>query len=233
MLGDADPDWSKFASEPTHPLRAFLTRHPSIRDLAIGCDLDAECGFQMDPDDLFSTLASVKHLGCPSFVFEAVATSKLTAQLESLAITNLALYIGDPLRPTAKALAEDSLPNLRKLEIWADMCDSELEAETIEGFMLAAKGLEELAFQPGVPDYDEFLSALGGAGNLRRIRLNEQQVLELGYSGADWETLMVELAETCPRLEFIAKYEGKDVWKVIRGADLDEPSVVKVDIRSL
>jgi len=156
MLGDADPAWSGFASEPTHPLRAFLTRHTSIQDLAIGCPLDDVSGREVKPDDLSLILPSVKHLALPSFLLETVVTSKVASQLESLATSNPSLYDDDPLTPAAEALTENALPNLRKLAIWADMGEFELGAGVVEAFVLAAKGLEVLEFRVDIEDYVSF-----------------------------------------------------------------------------
>ncbi|CAE6536998.1 unnamed protein product [Rhizoctonia solani] len=229
MLGDADPDWFGFVSIPSHPLRAFLARHTSIRDLAIGFPLEDVSGREMDPNDLSQILPSVKHLAFPSFLLKAVVTSKLASQLESLAISDPSLYDDDPLGPAAEAMGENTLPNLRKLAIWADMGEFELGAEALVLFFSAAKGLEELEFRTEVQDYGEFLSALCEAENLRQIKLDEHRICRV----AGWEFTMIELGNVCPRLEVIASTHGKGAWKIVRGEDRDEPSIIKVDPYSL
>ncbi|CAE6422582.1 unnamed protein product [Rhizoctonia solani] len=224
MLGDTDPDWFGFVTKPTHHLRAFLARNTSIRDLAIGCPLEDVSGGEMDPDDLSQLLPSVKRLACPFFLCEAVVTSELASRLESLVITNQEFYEDNPLGSVAEAMGEDTLPNLRKLAIWADM--SNLGIGELRAFVSAARELEELEVRIEVEDYKEFLSALSGAENIRRIKMNKPG---LGASVTEWETLMVELAETCPRLEVVTTHEEGGLWKVVRAVKLDKPSIVKVD----
>ncbi|CAE6451335.1 unnamed protein product [Rhizoctonia solani] len=149
MLGDADPDWYRFISTPTHPLRAFLARHPTIQDLGIGCPLEDVSSDGIEPDELSRLLPSVKHLACPLFLCKVVVISKLATQLESLAISDM--WLGDsddkPFDDLLEVMTEDSLPNLRKLAIWDNLSSYSLEVEVLEAFFLAAKGLEELEFR--------------------------------------------------------------------------------------
>ncbi|CAE6537083.1 unnamed protein product [Rhizoctonia solani] len=179
MLGSADPGWLEFASDPTHPFRTFLARHPSIRDLAIGCPMDIE-GTGINPDDLSQLLPSVKHLAIPSFMCESVVKSQLALHLESLVISDPSFHDEDALDPVAEAMRIRTLPNLRKLSIWAESEDFELTAGVVEAFTSAAKGLEELEFRVPVDDYSGFIEAMGMAENLRQIKLVPSQVMKFG-----------------------------------------------------
>ncbi|CAE6451435.1 unnamed protein product [Rhizoctonia solani] len=235
MLGDADPGWSEFISTPTHPLRAFLARHPTIQDLGIGYPLEDVSSDGMDPDELSRLLPSVKHLACPLFLCEAVVTSKLATQLESLAISDYSLAGFDeeymPFDPLFALIAEDSLPNLRKLEIWDDFAVYYFTAQEFERFFLIAKGLEELEFRVDVYDSDDFFRALSGAKNLRRITFDQNQFHPRGISDDAQRSVMVTLAETCPLLETITQYRGSS-WAVVRSGS-DQPTIEKIKHRSL
>ncbi|CCO34867.1 peptide-methionine (S)-S-oxide reductase [Rhizoctonia solani AG-1 IB] len=168
-LGDVETEWYRFADDTTYPLRAFLVRHPRIRNFGIGLSPDSELYDGIDPDLLAELLPSVQHLAFPMFLCESVVTSKLALQIETLAITNLYLYDDDPFGPTFEVLCEDSLPKLRTLEIWASGgCEYKLETEVVEAFLLAAKELEVLDFEIQVDDIDEFESLLSTTDNLCR-----------------------------------------------------------------
>ncbi|CAE6526608.1 unnamed protein product [Rhizoctonia solani] len=190
ILGDADPDWIGFISKRTHPLRAFLARHPTIQDLKIGCPMDDISSDGMDPDELSCILLSVTHLACPVFLCEAVVTSKLARQLKSLAISNP--HLGDlddnPFDFIVQKMTGNALPNLRKLSIWDELCYYSLEVRFLQAFFLAAKGLEELEFRIGVDDYDGFLFVLGQAKNLRRIKIAYDQFRD---SEDSWESFVM------------------------------------------
>ncbi|EUC59373.1 hypothetical protein RSOL_311980, partial [Rhizoctonia solani AG-3 Rhs1AP] len=185
VLGDADPGWSEFISTPTHPLRAFLARHPTIQDFGIGYSLEVVSRDGMDPNELSRLLPSVKHLACPMFVCEVVVISKLAIQLESLAmiISNMSLGEPDatPFDLLLEVMTEDSLPNLRKLAIWDDFSSYSLRAEVLESFFLAAKRLEELEFRLYVDDFSEHESKKTGlALALKSVWiLKNQQVAHL------------------------------------------------------
>ncbi|CAE7109293.1 unnamed protein product [Rhizoctonia solani] len=213
FLGDADPDWFEFATEPTHPLRTFLARHTSIRDLAISCSTEVS-GTGMELNNLPQLPPSIRHLAIPLFMCESVVESPLALHIESLAISNLSLHGDDPLGPLAEAVSKVTLPNLRKLEIWAGYGDFELGSGVFEAFVSAAKGLEELDFKAEVEDYDEFLTALDGAENLRQITVNPGQLLKPGFP-ITWNFALNELAEMCPRLEMILTHGGQ-MNRVIR-----------------
>jgi hypothetical protein len=153
ILGDVETEWYRFADDTTYPLRAFLVRHPRIRNFGIGLSPDGELYDGIDPDLLAELLPSVQHLAFPMFLCESVVASKLALQIETLAITNLYLYDDDPFGPTFEVLCEDSLPKLRTLEIWASGgCEYKLETEVVEAFLLAAKELEVLDFEIQVDD---------------------------------------------------------------------------------
>ncbi|CAE6451359.1 unnamed protein product, partial [Rhizoctonia solani] len=217
MLGSADPGWVGFASNPTHPFRAFLARHPSIRDLAVGCPLDTD-DIGMDPDDLAHLLPSVKHLALPSFMCEPAIESQLALQLESLAISDPLFHDEDALDPVAEAMGISTLPNLRKLAIWAEPGDFELRAGVVEALTLAAKGLEELEFRAPVEDYSEFIEAMSGAENLRQIKLVPSQVMKFGLPFS-WRAVLEDLAEMCPRLEIVVGHSGIDGCQILRNDD--------------
>ncbi|CAE6390834.1 unnamed protein product [Rhizoctonia solani] len=235
VLGDADPGWSEFISTPTHPLRAFLARHPTIQDFGIGCPLEDVSSDGMDPEELSRLLPSVKHLACPLFLCEVVVISKLATQLVSLAISDFSLAGADeedtPFYPLFSLMTEDSLPNLRQLAIWDDFGVYYLTAEVFEEFFLAAKGLEELEFRVDVYDSDDFFRVLSGAKNLRRITLDKNEFCPRGISDDAWRSVMVTLAETCPLLETIAQYRGIS-WAVVRGGS-DQPTIEKIERCSL
>ncbi|CUA73036.1 hypothetical protein RSOLAG22IIIB_10479 [Rhizoctonia solani] len=151
MLGAADPDWASFASNPTHSFRSFLARHPTIKDLAIGCPTTAGrhgAFLCMDPDDLSRLLPSVKTLAFPSFMWQSIASSKLASRLESIAISNLAFVLDlNPLGSIAEAMGENSFPNVRKVSILVQLGCIPLTMDALEGFRLAAEGLEEVEFE--------------------------------------------------------------------------------------
>ena len=77
---------------------------------------------------------------------------------------------------------------------------------------------------------DEFLSAMNRAQNLRRFtwhlpaQANNREAMEVSY-----ETKMKELAKACPQPEEIVGYEGRVVWKVVRGDELDGPCFVRTN----
>ncbi|KDN36449.1 hypothetical protein RSAG8_10841, partial [Rhizoctonia solani AG-8 WAC10335] len=230
VLGNVDPGWFEFMSKATHPLRTFLARHPAIRDLGIGCPVDDMPSGGMDLDELSQLLPSVKHLACPLFLCEVVVTSKLATQIESLAISNPCPGNpnGNPFDPIFQAMTEDSLPNLRKLAIWHNLGRYWLRGKDLEPFFLAAKGLEELELRTSLEDYDGFLSALGGAKNLRQIKVNHNQIWVHGTPAGKWEPIMLRLAERCPLLEMIVDYHGTHPLRFVRD-DSGQPSIVKIE----
>ncbi|CAE6451410.1 unnamed protein product [Rhizoctonia solani] len=205
-----------------------------LEPLGIGCPLEDVSSDGMDLDELSRLLPSVKHLACPLFLCEAVIISKLATQLESLNVSDSSPGKPDdaPFAPLLKVMTEDSLPNLRKLAIWDDFSSYLLEAEVLEVFFLAAKGLEELEFRIDVDDYDEFLSILSGARNLQRITMDQHPFREYELSDDAWGSMMAALAEACPLLERIVHYHGIDSWAVVRSGS-DQPTIEKIETRFL
>ncbi|EUC59386.1 hypothetical protein RSOL_312230, partial [Rhizoctonia solani AG-3 Rhs1AP] len=216
MPGRLDLDSSHFALDPSHPLRAILARHSSIRDLAVGCLMFPK-GFSMDPDDLPRLLPSIKHPAFPSFMWESILKSDILALRPDSRIISDPAFLdddgsNDPLDPIVNAMNEDTLPKLRKTQFG----DTGLRADVLDAFVSAAKGLGELNFEIHVEG--EFVSLMKGAENLCRIKWDcPAQPVDPGAMDVSYEISMKELAKVCPRLEEVVGYEGGIAWRVIRG----------------
>lgn len=155
--GPLNPDWPAFAADSeskSHPLRAFLARHPNLEDIVLGWAPYGREYFEIDQDRIVSLFPSIKLFNGPAFLCGAIVKSKLAQQLESLSIGDEILYrdqndvFVDTMTKVASGVTK--LPKLRKLRILAT---TPTQTWVLDKFSSAASELVELEFRMGVDDY--------------------------------------------------------------------------------
>lgn len=230
LRGLVNPDWPAFAADSkskSHPLRAFLDRHPTIEDLVLGWAPYGGEYFEIDANDIVSLLPSIKLFNGPAFPCGAIVKSSLSQQIESLVIGDKILHYDeddvfvDTMTNVASGVT--TLPKLRRLRILATTV---MQAWVLGKFSRAASELEELEFDMGVDNYLEVHEIVGRAKNLSMLTVSSSFL----YATEDFmdeelqdgpEDFIESLARENPRLKMVycseaEGYLGFRGWEIVR-----------------
>lgn len=148
LRGRLNPDWPGFVEDVrsrSHPLRAFLARHPTIEDLALGWFRGDGQYFEVQPKAIVSLLPSLKHFEGPAFLCGSIVKSNLARQLESLTVVDQTFYrfphavYADTMTKASDGITK--LPELRYLAVWAT---TPIYGWVLERFIKASSKLREL-----------------------------------------------------------------------------------------
>ncbi|CUA70738.1 hypothetical protein RSOLAG22IIIB_09066 [Rhizoctonia solani] len=161
--------------EGSHPFRDFLTRHPQIEVLELGCSSSKIYDGEMNPCHFSLALPSLKYFGGPDFVADILVRSTVASQLETLIIEHCSFDPAANFLPD-KVFNVQPLSNLRKPRIGTDDFDHALQI--LKAVIPETEVLEELT-TTSVPHYYHrtFLGLLTHAPMLREFTMHNSMLL--------------------------------------------------------
>ncbi|KEP48105.1 F-box-like protein [Rhizoctonia solani 123E] len=127
--------------EGPHPFRDFLSRHPRIKDLELGCLVLKSYNGEINPYYFSLALPSLKSFECLDHICDQVIRSTVASRLETLIIREGSFEKGVDFLPD-KVFGIRSLPKLRKLEIGTNAFDDAFEI--MKAILPGTEALEEL-----------------------------------------------------------------------------------------
>ncbi|KAG8752111.1 hypothetical protein FRC12_012116, partial [Ceratobasidium sp. 428] len=140
MLGATAPDWQLFFEDPeASPYHQFLQRHPKLHTVSMGW-LHEHSWRDFSAESVAALFPSLRHFEGPFFICQALASSSIAAQLESLSALD-EISEGDEMVDFSENAI--NMPNLRSLSFRLE--DEELDGDALIKVLSLAPSLKKLA----------------------------------------------------------------------------------------
>ncbi|KAG8703876.1 hypothetical protein FRC09_003889 [Ceratobasidium sp. 395] len=216
MLGATAPDWQLFFEDPeANPYHQFLQRHPKLHTVSIGWVHEHSCR-DFSPESVAALFPSLRHFEGPFFICQALASSSIAAQVESLSVLD-EVSEGDEMVDFSENAVD--MPNLRSLSLRLE--DEELDGDALIKVLSLAPSLKKLAVWSVTSEVGDFIDMLKHAPSLEELTMPIDKMLDIaqvmGQTSAS--ALVHELARELPNLLLVHEWSEPQLqrrWVVSR-----------------
>ncbi|KAG9119017.1 hypothetical protein FRC07_006180 [Ceratobasidium sp. 392] len=200
MLGAATPDWESFFESPDDSsYRQFLKRHPKLHTVSMGW-VHEHSWRDFPAESLAALFPSLRHFEGPLFICQALVSSSIATQLESLTALDESLE-GNEIDELSESAFE--MPSLRSLRFRLE--DEELNSDAVTKLLSLAPNLKQLTVCSITSKLGELVEILKHAPNLEELTMPIDKILEIvqGMGETTASALVYELAHELPNLRVV------------------------------
>ncbi|QRV75877.1 F-box-like protein [Ceratobasidium sp. AG-Ba] len=218
-LGAAEPEWQSFFEEPDESsYRTFFQRHPNLHTISMSWIREHSWPIEK-AEQLAALFPSLRHFEGPAFICQALASSGLATQLESLSLLDRILE-DDEIVEFAENAVE--MPNLQSLSFALE--SEELDSESLSKVLSLSPSLKKLAVWSVTHELNELVDILKHAPNLEEFTIYIDTMLQIvkavGKTSAS--ELVHELALQLPNLRMVhdcSQPELQRRWEIHRTSE--------------
>ncbi|KAG8686411.1 hypothetical protein FRC09_014150 [Ceratobasidium sp. 395] len=175
-LGAATPDWESFFNTPeASSYHQFLRRHPELHTVSMGW-VQGHSWRDFSPEFVAALFPSLRHFEGPLFICQALTSSSVATQIESLSVLDESLEGGEISEFSESAV---DIPNLQSLSLRSR---EPLNGDALSKLLSLTPRLRKLAVWSVTLDLSELINTLKYAPNLEELRIPIGQTLDVAQA---------------------------------------------------